>query len=74
MGIIPVARSYIVRGMGNPESFMSCSYGAGRAISRGEAKRRFMVEDHAKAAVGVECRNDADVIDEKRWPKGLSIP
>jgi len=67
MGIIPGsmgARSYIVRGKGNPESFMSCSHGAGRAMSRGEAKRRFTVEDHMKATAGVECRKDADVIDE----------
>jgi tRNA-splicing ligase RtcB len=67
MGIIPGsmgARSYIVRGKGNPESFMSCSHGAGRAMSRTEAKRRFTVEDHVKATVGVECRKDADVIDE----------
>ncbi len=67
MGIIPGsmgARSYIVRGKGNPESFMSCSHGAGRAMSRTEAKRRFTVDDHAKATVGVECRKDADVIDE----------
>jgi len=67
MGIIPGsmgARSYIVRGKGNPESFMSCSHGAGRAMSRMEAKRRFTVEDHVKATAGVECRKDADVIDE----------
>ncbi len=67
MGIIPGsmgARSYIVRGKGNPESFMSCSHGAGRAMSRHEAKKRFTVEDHLKATAGVECRKDADVIDE----------
>jgi tRNA-splicing ligase RtcB len=67
LGIIPGsmgARSYIVRGLGNPESFQSCSHGAGRAMSRGEAKRRFSLEDHAKATTGVECRKDADVIDE----------
>ena len=67
MGIIPGsmgARSYIVRGKGNPESFMSCSHGAGRAMSRTEAKRRFTVEDHMKATAGVECRKDKDVIDE----------
>jgi tRNA-splicing ligase RtcB len=67
MGIIPGsmgARSYIVRGKGNPESFMSCSHGAGRAMSRTEAKRRFTLDDHAKATAGVECRKDADVIDE----------
>jgi tRNA-splicing ligase RtcB len=67
MGIIPGsmgARSYIVRGKGNPESFMSCSHGAGRAMSRNEAKRRFTLDDHAKATAGVECRKDADVIDE----------
>lgn len=67
MGIIPGsmgARSYIVRGKGNPESFTSCSHGAGRAMSRREAKRRFTLEDHARMTAGVECRKDADVIDE----------
>ena len=67
MGIIPGsmgARSYIVRGKGNPESFMSCSHGAGRAMSRTEAKRRFTVEDHRRMTEGVECRKDAEVIDE----------
>ena len=67
LGIIPGsmgARSFIVRGLGNPESFCSCSHGAGRAMSRGEAKRRFSVEDHARATEGVECRKDAGVIDE----------
>ena len=67
LGIIPGsmgARSYIVRGLGNKESFDSCSHGAGRAMSRGEAKRRFTIEDHIKATEGVECRKDADVIDE----------
>src|SRR6266478_1120769 len=67
MGIIPGsmgARSYIVRGKGNPESFMSCSHGAGRAMSRTEAKRRFTVEDHKRMTLGVECRKDAEVIDE----------
>ena len=67
LGIIPGsmgARSYIVRGKGNPDSFHTCSHGAGRAMSRGEAKRRFTVEDHARATQGIECRKDADVIDE----------
>jgi tRNA-splicing ligase RtcB len=67
MGIIPGsmgARSYIVRGLGNDESFHSCSHGAGRAMSRSEAKRRFTLEDHCKATAGVECRKDAGVIDE----------
>jgi tRNA-splicing ligase RtcB len=67
MGIIPGsmgARSYIVRGKGNPESFNSCSHGAGRAMSRQEAKRRFTVEDHIRMTEGVECRKDRDVIDE----------
>jgi tRNA-splicing ligase RtcB (3'-phosphate/5'-hydroxy nucleic acid ligase) len=66
-GIIPGsmgARSYIVRGKGNMESFMSCSHGAGRAMSRTEAKRRFSVEDHKRMTEGVECRKDAEVIDE----------
>jgi tRNA-splicing ligase RtcB len=67
LGIIPGSmgtRSYIVRGKGNPDSFHSCSHGAGRTMSRTEAKRRFTVEDQVKATQGVECRKDADVIDE----------
>jgi tRNA-splicing ligase RtcB len=67
LGIIPGsmgARSFIVRGKGERESFCSCSHGAGRAMSRGEAKRRFSVEDHVKATEGIECRKDASVIDE----------
>ena len=67
LGIIPGsmgARSFIVRGKGNPESFNSCSHGAGRMMSRGEAKRRFTVEDHVRATEGIECRKDAAVIDE----------
>jgi tRNA-splicing ligase RtcB len=67
LGIIPGsmgARSFIVRGLGNPESFHSCSHGAGRALSRTEAKRRFSVADHEAATAGVECRKDAGVIDE----------
>lgn len=67
MGIIPGsmgARSFIVRGKGNPESFCSCSHGAGRRMSRGEAKRRYSVADLEAQTAGVECRKDADVIDE----------
>jgi tRNA-splicing ligase RtcB len=67
MGIIPGsmgARSHIVRGKGNPESFMSCSHGAGRAMSRGEAKRRFTLAEDIQTTAGVECRKDTDVIDE----------
>ncbi len=67
LGIIPGSmgtKSYIVRGKGNPESFCSCSHGAGRRMSRAEARRRFTLEDHASATAKVECRKDADVIDE----------
>ncbi len=67
MGIIPGsmgAKSFIVRGKGNADSFSSCSHGAGRTMSRGEAKRRFSVEDHVKATEGIECKKDASVIDE----------
>ncbi len=67
LGIIPGSmgvKSYIVRGKGNPESFMSCSHGAGRAMSRTKAKKLFTVQDQIKATAGVECRKDADVIDE----------
>lgn len=67
LGIIPGsmgAKSFIVRGKGNRESFCSCSHGAGRAMSRTEAKKRFTVEDHIAAMGNVEARVDADVIDE----------
>ena len=67
LGIIPGsmgARSFIVRGLGNPESFESCSHGAGRVMSRTAAQKRFTVEDHIAATEGVECRKDKDVIDE----------
>jgi tRNA-splicing ligase RtcB len=67
LGIIPGsmgARSYIVRGKGNAESFHSCSHGAGRKLSRSAARKRFTVEDHCAATAGVECRKDASVIDE----------
>jgi tRNA-splicing ligase RtcB len=67
LGIIPGsmgARSYIVRGLGNDASFHSCSHGAGRAMSRNEARRRFTVAEHVAATAGIECRKDADVIDE----------
>ena len=67
MGIIPGsmgARSFIVRGLGNPESFDSCSHGAGRVMSRTKARKLFTVDDQVKATAGVECRKDADVIDE----------
>ena len=67
LGIIPGsmgAKSYIVRGKGDAESFHSCSHGAGRTMSRTEAKRRFTLADQVKATEGVECRKDDDVIDE----------
>lgn len=67
LGIIPGsmgAKSFIVRGKGNPESFNSCSHGAGRTMSRNEAKRRYTLADQVKATQGVECRKDAAVIDE----------
>lgn len=66
-GIIPGsmgASSFIVRGLGNKDSFESCSHGAGRAMSRGQAKKRFTIDDHMKATHGIECRKDIDVIDE----------
>jgi tRNA-splicing ligase RtcB len=67
LGIIPGSmgqRSYIVRGKGNPESYCSCSHGAGRAMSRAAAKRKFTLADLAEQTKGVECRKDADVLDE----------
>lgn len=67
LGIIPGSmgtKSFIVRGKGNPESFCSCSHGAGRRMSRTEAKRRFNRFDLAKQTEGVECRKDGGVVDE----------
>ncbi len=67
LGIIPGsmgARSYIVRGKGHPESCHSCRPRAGRAMSRTAARKRFSLADHAAATAHVECRKDADVIDE----------
>lgn len=67
LGIIPGsmgARSFIVRGRGEPQSFHSCSHGAGRAMSRGEARRRFSLAEHRRATQGVECRTDRGVLDE----------
>lgn len=67
LGIIPGsmgARSFIVRGKGHAESFESCSHGAGRSMSRGKARKTFTVADHEAATAGVECRKDADVLDE----------
>jgi tRNA-splicing ligase RtcB len=67
LGIIPGSmgtRSYIVRGLGNPEAFESASHGAGRRMSRGEAKRRFTVKDLAVQTAGIECRKDGGVLDE----------
>ena len=67
LGIIPGsmgAKSFIVRGLGNPESFNSCSHGAGRVMSRTQAKKLFTVADQERATQGVECRKDANVIDE----------
>lgn len=67
LGIIPGsmgARTYIVRGKGNPESFESCSHGAGRRMSRTKARQVFTPADHAAATRGVECRKDPGVLDE----------
>lgn len=67
LGIIPGsmgAKSYIVSGKGNAQSFHSCAHGAGRQMSRTEAKRRFNARDLAQQTLGVECRKDAGVVDE----------
>jgi len=67
LGIIPGsmgARSYIVRGKGNPDSLCSCAHGAGRRMSRTEAKKRFTVDDLKAQTSGVECRKDQGVLDE----------
>ncbi|KQN06525.1 MULTISPECIES: RtcB family protein [unclassified Sphingomonas] len=67
MGIIPGsmgAKSFIVRGLGNPESFDSCSHGAGRVMSRTQAKKLVTLDEHIADTAGVECRKDEGVIDE----------
>lgn len=67
MGIIPGSmgtKSFIVRGLGNPDSFNSASHGAGRRMSRGKAKKSFSLEDFAVQTQGVECRKDKGVLDE----------
>lgn len=67
LGIIPGsmgAKSFIVRGLGNEEAFCSCSHGAGRVMSRTQAKKQFSVEDQIRATAHVECRKDEAVIDE----------
>lgn len=67
MGIIPGAMgraSFIVRGKGNRDSLQSCSHGAGRIMSRTAARKQFTVEDHKQFTQGLECRKDADVVDE----------
>ncbi|MGB3439922.1 MAG: RtcB family protein [Actinophytocola sp.] len=67
MGIIPGSMgtgSYIVRGLGNPDSFESASHGAGRRMSRNKARKRFTAEDLATQTAGVECRKDNGVVDE----------
>ncbi|MDH4120800.1 MAG: RtcB family protein [Deltaproteobacteria bacterium] len=66
-GIIPGsmgAKSFIVRGLGNPQSFCSCSHGAGRRMSRTQARKQFSVEDLRDQTDGVECRKDKHVLDE----------
>ena len=67
LGIIPGSMgtgSFIVEGLGNKDSFCSCSHGAGRVMSRGQAKREISIEQHVKAMEGIEARLDKDVIDE----------
>ena len=67
LGIIPGsmgAKSFIVRGKGNRDSFHSCSHGAGRRMGRNEAKKRITMERFAETMAGVESRRDAEVLDE----------
>lgn len=66
-GIIPGSmgvKSYIVSGLGNRDSYMSCSHGAGRAMSRTAARQKFTLEEHELATTGVECKKDDSVLDE----------
>ena len=66
-GIIPGsmgAKSYIVKGKGNHDSYCSCSHGAGRLMSRSKAKKQFTLDDLISQTKGVECRKDSGVLDE----------
>jgi tRNA-splicing ligase RtcB (3'-phosphate/5'-hydroxy nucleic acid ligase) len=66
-GIIPGsmgAKSFIIKGLGNPESFNSCSHGAGRKMSRTKAKSKYTIDDLKKQTEGVECRKDKGIVDE----------
>ena len=66
-GIIPGsmgAKSFIIKGLGNPESFNSCSHGAGRKMSRTKAKAKYTIDDLKNQTIGVECRKDKGVVDE----------
>lgn len=75
LNIIPTSmgtKSFIVRGKGNEESFHSCSHGAGRVMSRNQAKKEISLADHVKATEGIECRKDVDVIDES--PRAYKDP
>ena len=58
------AKSYIVEGIGNRDSFNSCSHGAGRVMSRRKARESITIEEHINATVGVKCRKDEGVLDE----------
>ena len=67
LGIVPGSmgtRSYIVRGLGNPESFESSAHGAGRRMSRTQARHEFTAQDMVEQTRGVICRKDKDVVDE----------
>lgn len=67
LGIIPGSmgtKSYIVEGLGNPDSFTSCSHGAGRRMSRNKAREKFTLKDVVEQTQGVECRKDEGIIDE----------
>ena len=66
-GIIPGsmgAKSFIIRGLGNPQAFNSCSHGAGRKMSRTKAKAKYTIDDLKMQTAGVECRKDRGVVDE----------
>ena len=66
-GIIPGsmgAKSFIIKGLGNPQSFNSCSHGAGRKMSRTKAKSKYTIDDLKQQTMGVECRKDRGIVDE----------
>ena len=67
LGIVPGSmgtETYIVKGKGNTQSYCSCAHGAGRAMSRTQAKQQFTVKDLKNQVAGIECQVSKSRVDE----------